>query len=284
MIPINIENATVGYGARTIIDDQSVHVPAGSFFTILGPSGCGKTTFLRLIAGFLTPGQGRVLFGGQDVTHVPTHRRNCGVVFQDYALFPDRTVFENVAYALVSYLVIKRPSILTYFLDYFSLLPLAVAGTVLGIGLINTYHSGWITLTGTWVIMAVAYFMRRVPYAINTTSSAIYSVRDSLEEASISLGVPPLRSAFKVVVPLLRPAMISSAIFMWVTTLSELSATLVLYTPGLETMPIQIYRQIDGGYMGAASAYSLILILSIFVPLFIAVELFKIDVFGTGRR
>ena len=210
--------------------------------------------------------------------------RGMGALYNSFFLATVASLFGVVFGALVSYLVIKRPSILTYLLDYLSLLPLAVAGTVLGIGLINTYHSGWIALTGTWLIMAIAYFVRRVPYAINTSSSAIYSVRDSLEEASISLGVPPVRSAFKVMLPLIRPAMISSAIFMWVTTLSELSATLVLYTPGLETMPIQIYRQIDGGYMGAASAYSLILILSIFVPLIVAVRLFKIDVFGTQRR
>ena len=131
--------------------------------------------------------------------------------------------------------------------------------------------------------MAAAYFVRRVPYAINNTSSALYSMRDNLEEASVSLGVPPARSTVNVILPLLRPAMISSAIFMWVTTLSELSATLVLYTPGLETMPIQIYRQIDGGYMGAASAYSLILIGSIFIPLLVATKIFKIDIFSTRK-
>ena len=100
MASIEIVNATVGYGSRTIIDDQSIRIPEGSFFTMLGPSGCGKTTFLRLIAGFIEPRPGRILFGGRDVTHTPAHRRNCGVVFQDYALFPDRTVFENVAYGL----------------------------------------------------------------------------------------------------------------------------------------------------------------------------------------
>lgn len=100
MASIEIANATVGYGSRTIIDGQSICIPEGSFFTMLGPSGCGKTTFLRLIAGFIEPRPGRILFAGRDVTHTPAHRRNCGVVFQDYALFPDRTVFENVAYGL----------------------------------------------------------------------------------------------------------------------------------------------------------------------------------------
>jgi len=67
---------------------------------------------------------------------------------------------------------------------------------------------------------------------------------------------------------------------MWVTTLSELSATIVLYTAGLSTMPIQIFQAIDSGYMGPASAYSLVLIASIFIPIVLAIKVFKIDVFG----
>ena len=100
MIPIHIENISVGYGKNLIIDDQSISIPSGSFFTLLGPSGCGKTTFLRLIAGFLSARNGKILFGDNDVTRTPAHQRGCGVVFQDYALFPDRSVFENVAYGL----------------------------------------------------------------------------------------------------------------------------------------------------------------------------------------
>ena len=253
---------------------------------LMGVIALSLLPLMVVVIGAFTKSVGPVLHWGQLSlgNFASLGVRGLGALYNSFFLATVASLFGVVFGAIVSYLVIKRASILTYLLDYFSLLPLAVAGTVLGIGLINTYHSGWIVLTGSWMIMAVAYFVRRVPYAINTTSSAIYSLRDSLEDASVSLGVPPLRSAFKVVLPLLRPALISSALFMWVTTLSELSATLVLYTPGLETMPIQIYRQIDGGYMGAASAYSLILILSIFVPLFVAVRFFKIDVFGTRRR
>ena len=136
-------------------------------------------------------------------------------------------------------------------------------------------------ITAAGVIMAIAYFIRRMPYAVNTTAAAVYQIRDSIEEASISLGVPPGRSFLKVVLPLLRPAMAGGAVFIWVTTLSELSATIVLYSPGLTTMPIQIYQQIDSGYMGPASAYSLILLLSIFLPLWLATRIFGIRVFAT---
>ena len=77
-----------------------LEIGRGEFFSLLGPSGCGKTTTLMLLAGFEQPTAGRILVGGEDVTDLPPHRRGMGVVFQSYALFPHRTVFENVAFGL----------------------------------------------------------------------------------------------------------------------------------------------------------------------------------------
>jgi iron(III) transport system ATP-binding protein len=100
MAQISIERLAVSYGGARVIDDLSLTIENGSLFTLLGPSGCGKTTLLRTIAGFLAIERGTVRFGDRDVTDVPAHRRDIGMVFQDYALFPDRSVFENVAYGL----------------------------------------------------------------------------------------------------------------------------------------------------------------------------------------
>lgn len=97
---IRIENLRISYANQRVIDGLSLEIPPGSFFTLLGPSGCGKTTLLRTIAGFIAVESGRLLFGGQDVTRLPAHQRNIGMVFQDYALFPNRSVFENAAYGL----------------------------------------------------------------------------------------------------------------------------------------------------------------------------------------
>src|SRR6185369_10466363 len=91
------------------------------------------------------------------------------------------------------------------------------------------------------------------------------NVRDSIEEASVSLGVAPLASFFKVVLPLIKPAVWAAALLMWVTSLSELSATIVLYYGGMSTMPIEIFQQVDSGRLALASAYSVILMLAIFV-------------------
>jgi len=84
------------YAAR----DVSLDVRPGEFLTLLGPSGCGKTTTLRMIAGYEMPDAGRIRFDGQDITREPANRRNIGFVFQNYALFPHLSVFENVAYGL----------------------------------------------------------------------------------------------------------------------------------------------------------------------------------------
>ncbi len=97
---ISIEDVSVSYAGNRVIERLSLTIPNGSFFTLLGPSGCGKTTLLRMLAGFLPVESGRIRFGETDVTETPPHRRDIGMVFQDYALFPDKTVFDNVAYGL----------------------------------------------------------------------------------------------------------------------------------------------------------------------------------------
>jgi putative spermidine/putrescine transport system ATP-binding protein len=97
---LSIENLTVRYGATTILDRLSLRVEPGEFLTLLGPSGSGKTSLLMSIAGFVPVSDGSIRFGTTELSSLPPHRRNLGVVFQSYALFPHMTVFENVAYPL----------------------------------------------------------------------------------------------------------------------------------------------------------------------------------------
>ncbi len=97
---IRFEGVTQRYDGATLFEDLSLEIPSGKFFTLLGPSGCGKTTLLRMLAGFVVPDAGRVWFGDRDVTALPVHKRGVGMVFQDYALFPDRSAFANVMYGL----------------------------------------------------------------------------------------------------------------------------------------------------------------------------------------
>ncbi len=100
MAQVTLNRLTKHFDDNPVVKGISLTVADGEFFSLLGPSGCGKTTILRMIAGFIFPTAGSVLFNDQDVTHVPANRRNTGMVFQNYALFPHMTVFENVAFGL----------------------------------------------------------------------------------------------------------------------------------------------------------------------------------------
>jgi spermidine/putrescine transport system ATP-binding protein len=95
---IVVERVTKRFGDVTAVSEVSVTIPGGEFFSMLGPSGCGKTTTLRMIAGFESPDEGRILLQGGDVTRVPPAKRNVNMVFQAYGLFPHMTVAENVAF------------------------------------------------------------------------------------------------------------------------------------------------------------------------------------------
>ncbi|WP_029003429.1 ABC transporter ATP-binding protein [Azorhizobium doebereinerae] len=101
-----VRQASKRYGATTVLDRVDLAIRRGELVTLLGPSGCGKTTLLRLIAGLALPDAGTVAIAGRDVTRVPPHRRNVGVVFQNYALFPHLSVAGNVAFGLT---VRRRP-------------------------------------------------------------------------------------------------------------------------------------------------------------------------------
>jgi putative spermidine/putrescine transport system ATP-binding protein len=100
MARLEIEGLSKHYGPTVAVREVSLDVRDGEFVVLLGPSGCGKTTTLRMIAGFVAPTMGRVRIGGQDVTTLPPWKRNAGMVFQSYALFPHLSVAENVAFGL----------------------------------------------------------------------------------------------------------------------------------------------------------------------------------------
>src|SRR5436190_7861252 len=99
---LSLTGITKRFGRFTALDDVSLEVPRGSLVTFLGPSGCGKTTLLRIIAGLETQDQGRIVQDGRDVSRLPAIKRDYGIVFQSYALFPNLTIFDNVAYGLVN--------------------------------------------------------------------------------------------------------------------------------------------------------------------------------------
>ena len=99
-VGLKVSNVSKVYDKNVALNNVSLEIQPGEFVCLLGPSGCGKSTLLRIIAGLDTPSEGAVYINNRNVTHLPPSRRNFGIMFQSYALFPNLTAFENVAYGL----------------------------------------------------------------------------------------------------------------------------------------------------------------------------------------
>jgi ABC-type Fe3+/spermidine/putrescine transport system ATPase subunit len=109
-LAVQLKNVTLAYGPFVAVNNVTLAVRKGDFVTLLGPSGCGKTTLLRSIAGLIDPNEGEIIVAGRRIDGVPIHKRNVGLVFQNYALFPHKTVFDNVAFGL-KYRNVPKPLI-----------------------------------------------------------------------------------------------------------------------------------------------------------------------------
>src|SRR5437870_8010480 len=97
---VALSDVTKRFGLFEAVSHVSLQVEEGEFFSLLGPSGCGKTTRLRMLAGFISPTAGMISIGGQNVTTLPPEKRDVGIVFQNYAIFPHMNVFDNIAFGL----------------------------------------------------------------------------------------------------------------------------------------------------------------------------------------
>lgn len=245
---------------------------AGIVFISLAP-------FAIVLVAAVTKTNGPVMYYGQfSLDNLATAFKVAPrPIINSFFLSTAATVVGMVFGLAVSYIVVRRRGVSGYVLDLVMMLPLVIAGSVLGIALAATYNEGPIVLTGTWMIIVLAYFIRKTPFSIKTTSALLHQIDASVEEASISLGVPPLRSFLKVVVPVMMPGIIAGAIIMWVTTLAELSSTIVLYYGPWATMTVQVFQYIGSGDFGPASAYGAILIVSVLVPLFLLNKLLGKD-------
>ena len=175
----------------------------------------------------------------------------------------------------IGYLLVRRRSRLTALLDIAATAPFAVAGTVLGIGLVLTYNSGFVILTGTWVIMVIAYAVRKLPFSVRSSAGILHQIDGNLEEASINLGVPPFLTFLRITVPLIVAGIVGGLVLSFVTIASELSSTIVLYSGPWTTMTVAMFQALEGTSAGEAAAAATILIIFTVLPVALVYRLLR---------
>jgi len=161
---------------------------------------------------------------------------------------------------LLGFVIARRKRLSVRILDPLLMIPYMVPGTVLGIGFIIAFNRKPLYLVGTGAIIVLTYFIRRLPYSVRSAASILKQIDPALEEAGINLGSPPGRTFRTVALPLMKAGIVSGAIMSWVTSMNELSASILLYVGRTITLPIKIYLSVLDGYFGTASAMSTILL------------------------
>ncbi|HEX5077586.1 MAG TPA: iron ABC transporter permease [Geminicoccaceae bacterium] len=170
---------------------------------------------------------------------------------------------------LIGYLLARRENVLTGALDGTLMIPYIVPGVVLGLGFVVAFNRPPLLLTGTALIIILILFIRRLPYAVRSSTAILRQIKGSIEEAAISLGAPPGRAFLRVTLPLMLPGVVAGALLSFITAINELSSTLVLYVGRTMTMPVRIYLSVLDGEFGTAAALSTILLVTTGMAVFI---------------
>lgn len=178
---------------------------------------------------------------------------------------------------LISYLTVRKRNLLNSTLDTITMFPYIIPGSVLGISFLFAFNHPPLLLSGTALIMIIAFAIRRMPYTVRSSTAIIGQISPSVEEAAISLGASEMKSFTKVTMPMMMPGVLAGAIMSWVTVISELSSSIILYTNSTQTLTISIYTEVIRGNYGNASAYSTILTLTSILSLLLFFKL-------TGKR
>lgn len=183
---------------------------------------------------------------------------------------------------LIAYLTVRKRNLFTRFIDSLSMVPYIVPGTVLGIAFITAFNTGvfntgFLAITGTVLIMVISLTIRRLPYTIRSSVTSLMQIAPSIDEAAESLGSSKLNTFIKITVPMMAPGIISGAILSWVTMISELSTSVLLYNVNTRTMTVAIYTEVLRGNYGVAAALSTILMIITVVSLLVFMKFSKND-------
>jgi iron(III) transport system permease protein len=207
----------------------------------------------------------------------------------DFSLKSYRTVFKNLGSSIsntyifgliaiviiiflgmfIAYISTRRRNIFTSLIDTITMFPYIIPGSVLGITLLLAFNKRPLILSGSMIIIIIAFVIRRLPYTLRSSAAILYQISPSIEEASISLGYSPVRTFFKITAIMMLPGVMAGAILSWITVINELSASVILYTGSTRTMSVAIYTEVIRASYGTAAAISTILTVTTIISLII---------------
>ena len=184
-------------------------------------------------------------------------------------------VFIVIIGMLISYIVVRQKGWFAQVMDLLIMFPFVIPGAVLGISLIVAFNKEPVILTGTAAIIIIAYVVRKLPYTVRSGSAFLQQMDPSVEEASINLGVSPMKTFFMVTARLMAPGVLSGAILSWITCINELSSSVMLYGGKTSTISVAIYTEVVRNSYGTAAALASILTVSTVVSLLIFLKVSK---------
>lgn len=168
-------------------------------------------------------------------------------------------IFMMLIALLLAYIIVRRKSKISSILDMLFMFPYVIPGSVLGIALVMAFNQKPLLLHGTVTLMVISYVIRKLPFTLRSSIGILYQIEPAIEEASISLGVPPMKTFFKTTAILMLPGMFSGAVLSFIATINELSSTIILYTGRTATISVAIYSEIFKDGYGTAAALATIL-------------------------
>lgn len=176
---------------------------------------------------------------------------------------------------LISYIIVRQRGASGQIMDMLIMFPYVIPGAVLGIGLIVAFNKPPVILTGTALIMIIAFVVRKLPYTVRSGSAFLRQMDPCIEEASISLGVSPMKTFFTVTSRMMAPGILSGAILSWITCINELSSSVMLYGGKTSTIAVAIYTEVVRNSYGTAAALATILTASTVISLLIFLRVSK---------
>ena len=230
-----------------------------------------------IYTSFLRSNGGQVFTGGFALQsyEATLFAKDNDAVWNTYVLGVLSIALVVVIGVLVAYLSVRKRNAVNS--DTVTMFPFIIPGSVLGIAFLFAFNSPPILISGTMLIMIIAFSVRRMPYTVRSSAAALGQISPSIEEAAISLGASEMTTFTRVTVPMMLPGVCAGAIMSWVTIISELSSSIILYTNANQTLTVSIYTEVIRGNYGNASAYATILTVTSILSLLL---FYKV----TGRR